>query len=420
MQTHLRHSPAPRSLLWPWIGLGLGLGLALLLAIAWLQAPAADLLALLTSLLATGLASLVVGAVWMRWLRRGTVPIWIQVTLTYLFGVAVALCNIVVTAQLMFLSTHDLPLLVLLILAAAIIAIGLGIALARVFAQRVSDLHHTATTLARGDLSVRVAATGDDELAALARSFNHMADQLEAAAVERVRQEQLRHELIVAISHDVRTPLASLRAMTEALADGVVDDPETTARYYDTMRGQIGQMTQLVEDLFSLARLEAGTVELDMQPVAIDGLIADVLAAHSPQAAAKDIQLEADIAPELKPALIAPQQILRVLDNILVNALRHTPQGGRIGVRVTPLDAEEQLAIEVVDTGEGIVAEDLPRVFERFYRGEKSRARASGGAGLGLAIARGIVDAHGGTITIASTPGEGTCVRFTVKAAATV
>ncbi|NTU79275.1 MAG: cell wall metabolism sensor histidine kinase WalK [Chloroflexales bacterium] len=409
-----RAAARPHAPGWVWLGLGVGLSIALLLGIAWVQAPNSELVLLLSALLATGLASAAIGLAGVRWLRRGVVRIWLQVTLTYLFGVVVALCNILVTAQLMFLSTQDLPLLALLTLIAAVIATGLGAALAHVFAQRVSALHCSAEAIATGDLTVRVAVVGDDELAALARTFNHMADQLATGAAERARQEQLRRELIVAISHDLRTPLASLRAMTEALADGVVDDAATTTRYYATMRAQIGQLTELIEDLFSLSRLDAGVAELELQPTEVGPLIDDVLAGHSPQAVAKGVRLEAQVAHGVGPALLAPQQITRVLDNLLVNALRHTPPGGCIAVNAAALPGEAQIAIEVADTGEGIAPEDLPHVFERFYRGEKSRSRASGGAGLGLTIARGIVEAHGGTITIASAPGEGTRVRFTL------
>lgn len=409
--------PRGQGLIASWLIPALGLGLVTLLAVIWVRTPAADMVRLVGALFATALASVGLGMAGMRWLRRGKVRIWLQVTLTYLFGVGVALLNILLTAQLMLLSNQDLPLLVLLILCAALIAVGLGMALARVFAQRVAALHQGATAIARGDLTARVGVDGDDELAVLARSFNHMADQLAAGAAERERQEQLRRELIAAISHDLRTPLASLRATTEALADGVVDDAATTARYYDTMRAQIGQLTQLIEDLFSLSRLDAGAADLDLLPVAPAELIGDALAGHSPQAEARGVRLEARVAPGIGAAMAAPLQITRVLDNLLANALRHTPPGGTITVSAAPLPGEGLIAVAVADTGEGIAPDDLPRVFERFYRGEKSRSRASGGAGLGLAIARGIVVAHGGTITIESAPGVGTTVRFTLRRA---
>jgi signal transduction histidine kinase len=397
-----------------WLGWAISLSVAALLISAWLLSPESRFALLLAALLATGLVSVGVGYAGVRWLQQGVVRIWLQVTLTYLFGVGVALCNILITTQLMFLSTSDLPLLALLTLFAAVIATGLGAALAHVFATRVSALHRSAATIATGDLSARVVVTGNDELAALARTFNHMADQLAAGAMERERQEQLRRELIAAVSHDLRTPLASLRAMTEALADQVVDDPATMARYYETMRAQIGQLTELIEDLFSLSRYDAGATDLDLQPIDPGQLIDDVLAGHSPQAAAKGVALQSRVEPGTGPALAAPQQITRVLDNLLVNALRHTPPGGQITVAAADLPSTGLIRIEVADTGEGIAPEDLPHVFERFYRGEKSRSRASGGAGLGLAIARSIVAAHGGTITITSAPGQGACVRFTL------
>lgn len=400
-----------------WVGLGGGLALAAGVGALWARVPAGDLAPLGGSLLATGLASAALGAAGVRWLRRGLVPIWLQIILTYLFGVGVALCNILVTAQLMFIATRDLPLLALLLLFAAAIATGLGAALAHVFARRVAALSRGAAAIAAGDLTARVPMGGYDELAALGRSFNHMADQLAAGAAERERQEAARRELVAAISHDLRTPLASLRAMTEALADGVVDDAATTARYYETMRAQIGLVDRLIADMFSLARLEAGAMELDLAPVDLGQLAADALAGHSPQAAAQGVHLEAQVVPGVRAALVSAQEITRVVDNLVTNALRHTSAGGRVTVRVEPAGAA-MLAVEVADTGEGIAPEDLPRVFERFYRGEKSRSRASGGAGLGLAIARGIVEAHGGTISIDSAPGIGTRVRFTVPGVA--
>lgn len=400
-----------------WLSLLLGLGLALILAVVWLHTSPAELVTLIASLLVTGLLSISLGIAGVTWLRRGRVPIWLQVALTALFGMGVALCNILITAQLMFISTSDLPLLALLMLVAAVIAAGLSVALSRVFAQRISALQQGAAALSTGDLTTRVTVEGADELAALAEAFNHMADQLAGAAAERERQEAARRDLIAAISHDLRTPLASLRVMTEALADGVVDDAATTARYYSMMRIQIGQINQLIEDLFNLARLDAGALELELLPIAPDDLAADALAGMSPQAAAKGVELVAEVAPDLPPALVAPQQIVRVFDNLLANALRHTPAGGRVRLTASLTADARCIQFVVSDTGEGIAEADLPHVFERFYRGEKSRSRASGGSGLGLAIALGIVRAHGGAIQIASVPHQGTQVTFTVRRA---
>lgn len=402
---------------WPWMGLLLGLGLALALAILWLRSPMADLLTLLTLLMLSGLASVAFGYAGMAWLWQGRVQLWLQITLTYLLGVVVVLGNIVVTAQMMFISSHDLPLLTLLVCFAAVIAAGQGVALSKVFARRLSVLQQGAARLAAGDLSARVAPNGRDELALLAEAFNHLASELAQAADERQRQEVARRELNAAISHDLRTPLASLRAMTEALADGVVDDAATTTRYYTTMRAQIVQLDQLIDDLFSLARLEAGGLKLELQPASPLALLNDVVAGISSQVVAKGVELMVDAAPTLRAALVAPQQIVRVFDNLLVNAIRHTPAGGHITVSAWEQPDAQLIGFAVTDTGEGIAPEGLPFVFERFYRGEKSRSRASGGAGLGLAIARSLVEAHGGTIAVESSPGQGTRVWFTVRRA---
>jgi signal transduction histidine kinase len=293
-------------------------------------------------------------------------------------------------------------------------------ALAGMIGRRVGALREGAQRLAAGDLGVRVGDEGGDELAELARDFNRMAAQLSAASVERERQEAARRDLVVAVSHDLRTPLASLRALTEALADGLVDDPATVARYLSTMRNQIGLLSGLIDDLFELAQLDAGAVALDMQRVAPGDLISDVINGLRPQADAKGVSLSGSLPPTVGAVRAAPQKVERVLYNLVANAIRHTPGGGSIVLTACdegPGAPRPGVVMSVADTGEGIAAEDLPHVFERFYRGEKSRSRATGGAGLGLAIARGIVEAHGGRIWLESEPGRGTTVRFSLPAA---
>ncbi len=423
--------PLRRTLVPLGIGFLIALGLALLLAVGWLGAPRKDVADLMSYLLTSGAISLGIGAGGLLWLRRGRGRLWLQITLTYVLGISIALLNIYLTADLMFISEeHDLPLLILLLLFAAVVSLGLGFALSQTLAQRVTALHHGARAVAGGNLAARVAVTGDDELAALAREFNRMAEQLAAAAAERDRAEAARRDLIAAISHDLRTPLTSLRALTEALADGLVDDPTTTARYLATMRGQIGHLSSLIDDLFELAQLDAGALRLELQRASLGDLISDVLEVMRPQAAAKGLLLRGSAAPSVGPVLMAPQKIERVLYNLVANAIRHTHDGGTITISAsaelgdaeapaqTPeLKAQNWIVVEVSDTGEGITAEDLPRVFDRFYRGEKSRSRATGGAGLGLAVARGIVEAHGGRIWAESIHERGTALRFTLPRA---
>jgi signal transduction histidine kinase len=244
-----------------------------------------------------------------------------------------------------------------------------------------------------------------------------MAAQLSAASAERERQEAARRDLVVAVSHDLRTPLASLRALTEALADGLVDDPATVERYLSTMRSQIGLLSGLIDDLFELAQLDAGALAFDLQPVSPGDLISDVINGLRPQADAKGVSLTGSLPVAVGLVQMAPQKIERVLYNLVANAIRHTPPGGRIVLSVCaqePGAPDLAVTISVADTGEGISAEDLPHVFDRFYRGEKSRSRTTGGAGLGLAIARGIVEAHGGRIWIESERGRGTTVSFSL------
>jgi signal transduction histidine kinase len=442
--------PAPRSslqraLLLPGVVLLVALALAILLAVSWLGAPEQDVTALIRYLLTSGGISLALGVAGVAWLRRGSGRLWLQVSLAYTLGVALALFNVFLTAQLMFISSHDLPLLVLLLVFAALVSLGLGVALARELAMRVGALHAGARAIAAGDLQARVDPVGSDELAALAREFNQMAALLAENERARARSEASRRGMMAAVSHDLRTPLASLRALTEALADGMVDDEATRRRYYATMRTQIGLLSRLIDDLFELGRIEAGALRVEPQRVSPGDLLSDTLEGLLPQARERGVELIGSVAPDVAMVLAEAQQIERVLANLVTNALRHTPAGGSVTLRVyaeqrpqtadgsSPLDRTAQplagaeppssvgrlpsIVFEVADTGDGIAPEDLPHVFERFYRGEKSRSRSTGGAGLGLAIARGIVEAHGGRIWAESEPGRGATVRFTLPQA---
>jgi signal transduction histidine kinase len=366
-----------------------------------------------------GVVALMITAATALWLRQGRGPLWLQLTLTSAVGVIIALVIVLLTVQAMLISAASLPTLVLLLLVAGVISLALGMSLATTISRRVSALNHGARSLAGGDLQARVEVRGSDELAGLAAEFNQMAGQLAAGAAERERQEASRRELVAAVSHDLRTPLASLRALTDALADGLVDDPATTARYLATMQGQINHLSGLIDDLFELAQLDAGVELSERMPLSPADLVSDTLNGLRPQAEARGVSLVGS-AKASPAALAAPQKLERVLYNLVANAIRHTPAGGVVTIRVAPTPAVGQplqLCFEVDDTGEGVAPEDLPRVFERFYRGEKSRSRATGGAGLGLAIARGIVEAHGGRIWIESERGRGTTVRFTIPAA---
>jgi signal transduction histidine kinase len=395
-----------------WLTLA-GLLLVCGLAAVWLDAPMGDVRDLAIYLTVSGTVSLGVGVLVARWTRLGRWPLQLRISVAYAVGIILGLINIVLTAQLMFINSHDLGLLMVLLIFCSVISLTLGNMLAAAMAESISELSSAAKRLAAGDLDVRVHLMGGDELAALGGEFNRMAEQLAVAARERERDAHGRRELLAAISHDLRTPLASLGAMTEALADGLVDDPVTQRRYFATMRGQIGHLSRLIDDLFELAQIEAGALTLQLEPASLQDLVSDVLQSMQPQADQQGVTLHANVDPVVDTALIAPQKIERVLYNLLTNAIRHTATGGVVALTVMG-DAHGGVVVRVTDTGEGIEGDDLPHVFERFYRGEKSRSRAGGGAGLGLAIARGIVEAHGGNIWVESERGQGARFSFTL------
>ena len=227
--------------------------------------------------------------------------------------------------------------------------------------------------------------------------------------------EQSRRDLIAAVSHDLRTPLAAIRATIEAITDGVVTDEATITRYLRTMHDGTRELSRLIDDLFDLSRLDAGALALEHEPAALADLVSDTLERMRPQAAARDVVLTGFAAADLPLVPLDARFVGRVLANLVDNAVRHTPAGGRVEVAV--YREGPAVRVEVRDTGEGIAPADLPHVFERFYRGEKSRSREHGGAGLGLAICKGIVEAHGGRIWAEARSPQGTQVSFTLPIA---
>lgn len=312
--------------------------------------------------------------------------------------------NVYFSARLMFASQHDLLLAIVLLVFAGGMAMALGYFLSSTVTDRIHLLQRAAEELAEGRLETRVPASGRDEVAMLAESFNQMASQLQAADQKQRELERLRADLIAWVGHDLQTPLASMRAVLEALSDGVVEDPGTVQRYLNTVQRDVRSLSALIDDLFQMAQLDAGGMQLDKDNSSLADLISDTLEAFSALAAQKSLRLEGSVEADVDPVLMDTRRIGRVLNNLIGNALRHTPAGGRVEVRAQR--AGSGVEVTVHDSGEGIRPEDLAHIFESFYRGEKSRSRATGGAGLGLAISRGIVQAHGGQIHVESQPGD--------------
>ncbi len=317
--------------------------------------------------------------------------------------------NVWFSAQMMFASQHDLLLAIVLLVFAGGMAMALGYFLSSTITDRVNQLKGAAEKLAEGNLKTRVPVLGRDEVAMLAKTFNQMAEQLEVADAKQREMEKMRSELLAWVGHDLQTPLASIRAILEALEDGVVEDQETIKRYLNTAQRDVRSLSALIDDLFQMAQLNAGGFQLERANSSLADLVSDTLESFAELAARQSIKLAGSVDPQVDPVDMDTRRIGRVLNNLIGNAIRHTPTDGEI--KVTARRTNRGVEVSVADSGEGIRPEDLPHIFDGFYRGEKSRSRATGGAGLGLAISRGIVQAHGGDIHVESQAGQGS--RFT-------
>jgi len=413
MEAKLEYHPSSNAHLRFIGGVALALALALGIFFLLMRPPMAELGLMALFLAITALISVGAGygAYRLGWLNRSPHISW-AVLGGYALASILTFVNVWVTARLMFASQHDLLLATVLLLFAGGIAMSVGYFLSAALTDRIVTLNQAAQEIASGDLSVRVPVTGNDEMASLACTFNLMAGRLQAADQKQRDLELLRRNLIAWVGHDLRTPLASIRAIVEALADGMVEESETVDRYLHTAQREIHSLSLLLDDLFELAQLEAGGLRLELHPNSLSDLVSDTLESFSELAARQEVLLEGSVGPGVDPVSMDVSQIGRVLTNLLSNALRHTPAGGT--VKVVAIATVKGVRVEVQDTGQGIDAQDLPHIFERFYRGEKSRSRATGGAGLGLAIAKGLVEAHGGDIGVESTPDRGTRFFFTL------
>jgi two-component system, OmpR family, sensor histidine kinase BaeS len=283
-------------------------------------------------------------------------------------------------------------------------ALGGAVLLGRHILRPLDRLRSASKRLAAGDLGARASESGPRELLELSASFNEMAANIEHLF-------DARRELVAAAGHDLRTPLASLGAMVEALEDGLADPAE----YLPALRAQTELLTSLVDDLFELARIDAGGLALDLREEPLGELVASCLEALEPEARARGVRLESQLDPANPAVRIAPDKVQRVLLNLLANAVRNTPAQGAVSVLVER--DTDHVVVAVEDSGDGLPAGAAKRMFERFWRDDESRARSSGGAGLGLAIAQGLVHAHGGTIWAENRPSGGARVAFTLPLA---
>ena len=322
----------------------------------------------------------------------------------------VILAAVLAAAELMFVSNHDALMVIAFVVAATVVALRAAQVASAGVVREVESIRDALRAVGAGDRERRVEAAAAAELAELAAAANAMIAQLAEEERRRDAAESARRDLVAAVSHDLRTPMAALRLMVDAIEDGLVDEA-TLRRYLATMRTHVAVLGSMIDDLFELSRLEAGDLEWSIRQVELAGLVNEAVAAMRVEAEARGVAVAAVLPPDPQLARADPEKLQRVLFNLIQNAIRHTPADGSVTVRTEP--AGDWVEIEVSDSGDGIPPEDRERVFDPFVRGEA--ARPQGGAGLGLAISRAIVEGHGGRIWLADSE-AGTRVRFVIPA----
>jgi signal transduction histidine kinase len=325
----------------------------------------------------------------------------LQLAALALLAVVLPLSGVLASGWVMFEMNADTKVLAVAS-AAALTALVVALVLARWIRKPLDQLRDTTAQLAAGELSARAAETGPAEVADVAHAVNSMADSIE-------RLFDARRELVAWASHDLRTPLASMQAMLEAMDDGLAEPAE----YLPLMSERLQTLARLVDDLFELARIDAGVLTLHLRAVDPAGVVGSCVRGFAAEARARGVSLRAQADATLPPVLCAPEKVERVLHNLLTNALRHTPADGAIAVVVRPDSDNVEIAVE--DTGEGLGTGATERIFDDFWRGDRSRS--STGSGLGLAIARGLVEAQGGRIWAENRPSGGARVTFTLPIA---
>jgi two-component system sensor histidine kinase BaeS len=322
-----------------------------------------------------------------------------QLLLMSLSAIALVVVVVLASSFLMFLSPHDLRV----VLIALLLAVGLGIVLstsmANTWSRDLETLNQTVHEVGAGDLDARVSTTRADELGDLARTFDAMTERLAEATTARARAESARQTVLASLSHDLRTPLTAMRVAVEALEDGIAPDP---ARYLHSLRTDVDALSRLVEDLFLLSRIEAGRLEMRTEAVDVAELVDEVMEAMQPVADRSRVHLRLQRSGSTQ-VQGGPVELGRVVRNLLDNAIRHAPRGSSVNVSVGRDNGN--VRVSVADHGPGFPDEFRTEAVREFTRADAARARSHGGAGLGLAIVRGLVNAHGGSLRLSAGPG---------------
>ena len=323
--------------------------------------------------------------------------------------------NVWVIARITFIQSHYLTLTSVLLVFAGLSALTIGFFASKTMTDRLSKLSEATRSLAGRDFTIRLKISGNDEIAQLADTFNIMARNLQEVEEQKQQLERTRRDLTAWVSHDLRTPLTSIRVMIEAMLDGVVDDDATVQRYLESSRSEIQHLSGLIDDLFELAQLDVGHLQISVQRASIRDLISDTIGGMRLKADQRGINLQGKVADDVDMILMAPDKIQRVLSNLVDNAIKYADKGVR--VTLSAWRAGDDIRIDIHNSGSYIPEDALPRLFESFFRGEGSRKRGDDGArgtGLGLAIARGFIEAHGGRIWATSHQSKGTTFSFSL------
>ncbi len=313
-----------------------------------------------------------------------------------------------------FLQTIRLAILIVSASIAVLAALA-AILFSRTITRPLARLTNAAHVLASGDYSARVTTNSQSELGELASTFNEMATRLEKDMDELRKQELLRRELIMNITHDLATPLTAIAGLGESLVDGVNQDHEDYEATGRIIARETLRLRRLVQDLHLMAKVEAGAMQPQPKVLRLAAIVDEALAVLAPEFERTNVEPRNNVAFDLPPVWADPDMLMRVFSNLCDNALRHTPSGGAVFIEAR--QQGKMLEIAVTDTGRGIPPEALSRVFDRFYRADSSRHATTGGSGLGLAIVQAIVEAHGGTIRAENAPQSGARIIFTIPIA---
>ena len=402
---------APRGPMAPALVIGAGLAVAAAVALSG-GTPAADTVILIGLAVAGAVVASLGGMVVLRRLRHR--PVRDQALAIALSSMGATAVGVIVAAAGMFISPHDLRALIVVVVVSSSVAVGAALQLGQEVGAGAREVGALARRIGTGDEVQAPSLLPTAELADLAAALEDLSRRLEESSRRERALESSRRELIAWVSHDLRGPLATIRAMAEALDDGVVDDAATTSRYHHQIRTDAERLSALVDDLFELSRINSGTLRLDRQRLPLAEVVAGALTGAEALAHRKGVELQVRTG-ELPAVDVAPAELERVLHNLLDNAIRHTPPGGHIVVESSTADGGGTGAaatLSVIDECGGIPPADIGRVFDVAFRGDAARSKDSRGGGLGLAIARGLVEAHDGSIEVTN---EADGCRFTVR-----